>query len=55
MKMKKVLTLLLTCVLTCAMGSPVLASTQDEIAAAQAQKQEAQAGLAQAGGTGCTI
>lgn len=48
MKMKKVLILLLTCVLTCSVGTPVLATTQDEIAAAQAQKQEAQAGLAQA-------
>ena len=47
MKMKKVLILLLTCVLTCSVGTPVLATTQDEIAAAQAQKQEAQAGLAQ--------
>lgn len=48
MKMKKVLSLLLTGALTVSMGTSVFASTQDQIAAAQAQKQEAQAGLAQA-------
>ena len=48
MKMKKVLSLLLTGALTVSMGTSVFASTEDQIAAAQAQKQEAQAGLAQA-------
>lgn len=48
MKMKRVLSLLLTGALTVSMGTGVFASTQDQIAAAQAQKQEAQAGLAQA-------
>lgn len=48
MKMKKVLSLLLTGALTVSMGASVFASTEDQIAAAQAQKQEAQTGLAQA-------
>ena len=49
MKIKKVLVLLMTCILTAGtLGSTVYASTEDQIAAAQAQKQEAQAGLAQA-------
>lgn len=48
MKMKKVLSLLLTGALTVSMGTSVFASTEDQIAAAQAQKQEAQTGLAQA-------
>ena len=49
MKMKKVLVLLLTCIMTAgSFGTVVSASTEDQIAAAQAQKQEAQAGLAQA-------
>lgn len=48
MKMKKVLSLLLTGALTVSMGTSVFASTEDQIAAAQAQKQEVQAGLAQA-------
>ena len=48
MKSKKVLSLLLACAVTLSMGTTVFASTEDQIAAAQAQKQEAQAGLAQA-------
>ena len=48
MKSKKVLSLLITCAMTASMGTTVFASTEDQIAAAQAQKQEAQAGLAQA-------
>ena len=49
MKIKKVLVLLMTCILTAGtLGSTVYASTEDQIAAAQAQKQEDQAGLAQA-------
>ena len=46
MKSKKVLSLLLACAVTVSMGTTVFASTEDQIAAAQAQKQEAQAGLA---------
>ena len=45
MKSKKVLSLLITCAMTASMGTTVFASTEDRIAAAQAQKQEAQAGL----------
>ena len=48
MKSKKVLSLLLACAVTISMGTTVFASTEDQIAAAQEQKQEAQAGLAQA-------
>ena len=48
MKSKKVLSLLITCAMTASMGTTVFASTEDQIAAAQAQKQEAQAGLDQA-------
>ena len=48
MKSKKVLSLLITCAMTASMGTTVFASTEDKIAAAQAQKQEAQAGLDQA-------
>ena len=47
MKSKKVLSLLITCAMTASMGTTVFASTEDQIAAAQAQKQEAQAGLDQ--------
>ena len=43
MKSKKVLSLLLGCAVTVSMGTTVFASTEDQIAAAQAQKQEAQA------------
>ena len=48
MMTKKVLSLLLAGALTISMGTSVFASTEDQIVAAQAQKQEAQAGLAQA-------
>ena len=48
MKSKKVLSLLITCAMTASMGTTVFASTEDQIAAAQAQKQEAQVGLDQA-------
>ena len=47
MSMKKVLSLMLTGALVISMETGVFASTEDQIAAAQAQKQEAQAGLAQ--------
>ena len=40
MKSKKVLSLLITCAMTASMGTTVFASTEDQIAAAQAQKQE---------------
>ena len=48
MKSKKVLSLLLACAVTISMGTTVFASTEDQIAAAQEQKQEAQVGLAEA-------
>ena len=41
MKSKKVLSLLITCAMTASMGTTVFASTEDQIAAAQAQKQAA--------------
>lgn len=47
MSMKKVLSLMLAGALVVSMETGVFASTEDQIAAAQAQKQEAQAGLAQ--------
>lgn len=47
MKKRKVFSLLLTCALTLTMGTNVFATTEDEIAGVQAQKQEAEAGLAQ--------
>ena len=40
MKSKKVLSLLLACAVTVSMGTTVFASTEDQIAAAQAQSRD---------------